>query len=418
VLSNKEILRSLLWVFLALFGIQALIAYLLAGQNHVPDPLVVALAEAFALTMLFAGASISWIGRPVRQWLQREQLRVEVREEHLRKAAGRQEFRARLAQALNHAVDEEEAKWVLQRAIDQVSPTGPVELILSETEGQTLQRVVTGGGTDNEFGCPVVAGGICPAIRSGQVRESDTDDLGACRMLVEKNGTCHGLCIPVTINGRARGVLHTARDSAPNDEIRTRLKVIAEQAGIRLGLFRVMAASERAASTDELTGLLNRRAFTEQAEKLFSTGRPLGLVIADIDHFKRLNDTYGHQIGDRALRAFAKVITSCARPTDVTARLGGEEFVFLLPEADSAGAQSLVSRIQQLLPEVLSSQGLPAFTLSYGIADLRHGQCVADLIHAADQALYHAKANGRNRVVVCDVSASVPIRSIPGGRRS
>ena len=219
-------------------------------------------------------------------------------------------------------------------------------------------------------------------------------------MLVDRGEGCHGLCMPVTINGTALGVLHTTRNVPADDELRSRLQTIAEQAGIRLGLLSMMAASEQAASTDELTGLLNRRALNEKVSALLDSGRQLSVVLADIDHFKKLNDTYGHQVGDRALQAFSYALSSYARPSDIVARLGGEEFVLVLPDASAEGAQRVVERIQAGLTGVLTSSGVPRFTSSFGISDLRHGNTLTAMLKAADTALYAAKHAGRDQALM------------------
>ena len=129
-------------------------------------------------------------------------------------------------------------------------------------------------------------------------------------------------------------------------------------------------------------------------------GRGMAVVIADIDHFKRLNDTYGHPVGDRALQAFSHALSTHARPSDIVARLGGEEFVMVLPDASSEGACHVVERIRSGLPAVLSSSGVPPLTASFGIADRRHGETLDALLRSADQALYSAKDAGRDRFQV------------------
>ncbi|MDG1481250.1 MAG: GGDEF domain-containing protein [Myxococcota bacterium] len=398
-ISLPGIARAFLWVFLSLFGLLLLLEYATATPTSPQAALLQAAIESTLVTALFAILGAALIGQPLREWIEREQLRVATREEALHRAVARQQFSARLAQALSHAADESEARWVLHRAVGQVSADAPVELLLKDSAGK-LGRVLLGGAAHEEFGCPVVRGGICPAIRSGQPREASSDDLGACRMLVDRGEGCHGLCMPVTINGTALGVLHTTRNVPADDELRSRLQTIAEQAGIRLGLLSMMAASEQAASTDELTGLLNRRALNEKVSALLDSGRQLSVVLADIDHFKKLNDTYGHQVGDRALQAFSYALSSYARPSDIVARLGGEEFVLVLPDASAEGAQRVVERIQAGLTGVLTSSGVPRFTSSFGISDLRHGNTLTAMLKAADTALYAAKHAGRDQALM------------------
>jgi diguanylate cyclase (GGDEF)-like protein len=162
--------------------------------------------------------------------------------------------------------------------------------------------------------------------------------------------------------------------------------------------------STRAAQTDELTGLKSRRAFFEHAQQLYDECKSsrLGLcaVMLDMDHFKHINDTYGHQVGDQVLREMGTVISSSFRATDIHGRLGGEEFAILLPdtsiEVATQIAEQLIDTISGLMIEPV--QGISA---SLGVAST--GACNKDLhslMNDADKALYRAKALGRNRVAV------------------
>lgn len=158
------------------------------------------------------------------------------------------------------------------------------------------------------------------------------------------------------------------------------------------------------ASRDGLTGLLNRSGFLELAgdelRRIERSGRFASLIIADLDHFKAVNDEHGHSAGDSALQAFAAACTGCVRSTDLVARYGGEEFVILLPGAGPDLAEAIAKEIGHRL-KIMDSPDLPRLpTASFGIAVTGIG--TADLgqtIAAADAALYQAKAMGRNRVV-------------------
>jgi len=401
--APAELLGAMGGLFIGLFLTQMLTAALLKATQVSPPAVLVSGVEALLFTLL-AGAALL---RPVQKWLAAERRRVHAREMALRRTAERQEFSAELSAALGSCVDEREAHWVLRRALDKLSPDAPVELLLTEPDGDRLARAVSAGSPTAGFGCPVRAAGDCPAIRSGQLRAGASTDLNACRMLAERNIDCHGLCVPVTINGRALGVLHTARDTTPSEEIQLRLRTLAEHSGTRLGLFRAMAATKHAAATDALTSLLNRRALTERVATLDSNGRRYSLIIADIDHFKKLNDTYGHPLGDRALQAFAYALDHFARPEDITARFGGEEFIIILPDADADEAEMVADYIRQGLPQVLQRSSLPSFTASFGIADSRHGRSLDALLAAADSALYAAKHAGRDRAMVAPVDPAL-----------
>lgn len=157
------------------------------------------------------------------------------------------------------------------------------------------------------------------------------------------------------------------------------------------------------ARTDALTGLLNRRGFESQMAFALAlarrSSRPLSLITVDVDHFKRVNDTYGHEAGDEVLRRLARTLESRLRGSDVVARLGGEEFVALLPDTDLAGAQA----IAQALVNTMADQQDPVvgtITVSAGVASMRGQENGADILRRADMALYEAKGQGRNRVCV------------------
>lgn len=155
---------------------------------------------------------------------------------------------------------------------------------------------------------------------------------------------------------------------------------------------------------DQLTQLGNRRylhgfanSFCQQSLR---SGRPLGLALLDIDHFKSVNDTFGHPAGDKVLQVLAKVLRGEAREADVLARIGGEEFCLLMPDTDEDGALKMAERIRQKVSQ-LTTQQLhidASITVSLGVATARHSGVDLDSLYArADKALYHAKLNGRNR---------------------
>lgn len=168
-------------------------------------------------------------------------------------------------------------------------------------------------------------------------------------------------------------------------------------------LARVNAELERLAVMDSLSEVGNRRSFdralAREAERAARYGRPLSLVFADLDHFKRVNDTYGHAAGDEVIRAFAQVLAAPARRSDLVVRYGGEEFAVLMPETVAAQAAGYAERARLRQAERHLPEGTPV-TASFGVAQLLPGETGADLVAAADQALYEAKRRGRNTVVV------------------
>lgn len=160
------------------------------------------------------------------------------------------------------------------------------------------------------------------------------------------------------------------------------------------------------ATNDGLTGLYNAREFHrrlgDEVERFKRYGRPLSLILLDFDHFKAINDTYGHQAGDEILRVGAQTLRGCVRPLDQVARYGGEEFSVLLPETDIAGAQTVAERIRaevgRQIVRIGQDEGITA-TVSLGVATLSDSvTSKEDFIRCADRALYAAKHAGRNRV--------------------
>jgi diguanylate cyclase (GGDEF)-like protein len=163
----------------------------------------------------------------------------------------------------------------------------------------------------------------------------------------------------------------------------------------------MMRQLEDMASTDELTGLCNRRHFLHLATRELSNlkeGEYLGLALIDLDHFKRINDIYGHAAGDRVLQAFANVAKLCLRDGDVVARYGGEEFVLLVPRTEAATLQACCERLRLAFSHVeTSGVNVSNLGLSIGMTLVTAQDNLDEALHRADQALYEAKRGGRNR---------------------
>jgi two-component system chemotaxis response regulator CheY len=164
----------------------------------------------------------------------------------------------------------------------------------------------------------------------------------------------------------------------------------------------------RMADTDPLTGILNRRAFMVRFEaeiqRSLREGIPLSLILADIDHFKRVNDQYGHQAGDQVLQAFTRQLSRSLRPYDLLGRYGGEEFIMGLPKAGSPHSGAMAERFRQGIEKTTiplgNGEGSLHITASFGVASWRPGidTDLDSIIRRADEALYRAKSEGRNRV--------------------
>jgi diguanylate cyclase (GGDEF)-like protein len=173
---------------------------------------------------------------------------------------------------------------------------------------------------------------------------------------------------------------------------------------------------------DALTGLRNRRAFEEialiEVQRADRESSPLTMLMIDLDHFKKLNDTWGHALGDRALRAFAGVLLTVTDSIDTVGRLGGEEFGVLLPGRAARSAMAVAERLRVTVENLHLSEGEERvhFTISVGLSSLRRGELTLDaMLHRADRALYQAKRDGRNRVVLADslTQPMPPSRVVP-----
>jgi diguanylate cyclase len=178
-----------------------------------------------------------------------------------------------------------------------------------------------------------------------------------------------------------------------------------------LALRQELERARAEAKTDALTGLANRKAFDERLEQLAASNESSGkhcLLIADIDKFKSVNDSYGHLLGDRVIKTVARALQQVIKGKDLAARFGGEEFVVLLPDTPLAGAGAVAESIRQTIERgrILNQrtgEEIRKVTISIGVTQLAPGEPIADTLARADEALYRAKANGRNRVEIAAV---------------
>jgi diguanylate cyclase (GGDEF)-like protein len=180
------------------------------------------------------------------------------------------------------------------------------------------------------------------------------------------------------------------------------LGIVAAQTSMTLERAAYLQQQEDMARCDGLTGLYNHRMFQETLrEEINRTRRyqrPLSLIMLDIDHFKKFNDTYGHPVGDEVIKMVARTIKGMIRATDRAFRYGGEEFTLVLPETTCENGMILAGRVRQKVEDDRSVQNL-SITISLGITDLRPDETAESFIKRADAALYAAKDGGRNRVV-------------------
>jgi two-component system cell cycle response regulator len=215
------------------------------------------------------------------------------------------------------------------------------------------------------------------------------------------------LVLPLIAREEPIGTLIVAAKSrmAFGPSARETLRALANQLGVAMANSRAVRQLEEMATTDGLTGCLNKRALMAQMEqKLMAAqrfGRKLSLIVTDLDHFKTVNDTYGHATGDRVLQELGRVLTRVKRETDLVARFGGEEFCVLCEETDARGARLLAERVREELEsvEVPTDLGPLRVTASLGVATFpHHASNAQELFAQGDKALYEAKKRGRNQV--------------------
>jgi diguanylate cyclase (GGDEF)-like protein len=295
-----------------------------------------------------------------------------------------------------------------------------MELLMSAPDSTALHQVAVNpnGGAPN---CPVEETAACPAIRrAAALTFEEPDAINSCPMLRERpSGPCSAVCVPVNAGGTLVGVLHAtgAPGDPPPPAVRDQMVTLAAQTGARIGSMRTLESSRVEATTDGLTGLANRRMLNATLADLLRTSTPFVLVVADLDHFKSLNDTYGHETGDRALQLFAQVLQGNVRGRDLVARYGGEEFVLVYPEMNVRLSMEVLERIRGALAESVAETGIPPFTASFGVTHSSVGADIDTIIRVADAGLLMAKDLGRDRIVYSDADLAAEVFSGRGEDR-
>jgi diguanylate cyclase (GGDEF)-like protein len=395
----------------------------------VVDPLLRDLHVNDAVDLLIEAATLAcsasialWfvVLAPLRGDTVRERALTRHREGALRDEVERQEFDARVHRAMEMAGTEAVTYDAVARALERGTSRLSAELLLADSSEAHLKRsahAAPDGGAAP--GCQVASPRECPAIRRSQTLVfPSAEEIDACPHLAGRpEGDRSAVCVPVSVGGRSIGVLHAtaAPTDGPTPLELSRLEALATQAGARIGMLRVMEATHLQAATDPLTGLLNRRSFENRVQDLLRRRTPFTLAMSDLDYFKALNDTHGHDAGDRALRLFARTLQAAVRSDDLVCRYGGEEFVIAFPNLSVDATARALARVQEQLVLALSAGSVPPFTASFGVADSADGGALEDLCRAADVALFRAKREGRNRVVVDDgAGQSRPLATGPG----
>jgi diguanylate cyclase (GGDEF)-like protein len=322
--------------------------------------------------------------------------------------AGRNDLETRLARSLEMVHTEETVYPRVERVLSEVVVKArSSEVTIATSSHARLRQVVALGAATEGGGCPVGNPADCPAIARGQTQVfAHSGALDACPYLDDRpGGPCSAACLPLSIGGKTIGIVHvTASPGAPPDpETVERLEIVARKVGDRIAMLRAFSRSETEAHTDQLTGLLNRRSLEDEVHRIIESGQAYAVAYGDLDHFKQVNDVYGHDAGDRALRVFARVLRDSVRPNDIPARYGGEEFVVVLPECSIADASQVLERVRENLARALVTATSPSCTVSFGLAGSNTGRGFNEVLKVADHALAQAKEQGRDRIVVAPV---------------
>jgi diguanylate cyclase (GGDEF)-like protein/PAS domain S-box-containing protein len=262
----------------------------------------------------------------------------------------------------------------------------------------------------------------CWALRRGRPYWSEvTDGTVVCLHLKEPKSASY-LCVPMLAQGDVIGMLHLQFDASRNgiggasfEKLRQSQQLLAStvagQIALSLASLRLRESLRDQSLRDPLTGLFNRRFMQESLDselhRARRTNRSVAVMFMDVDHFKRFNDTYGHEAGDFVLRSLADVFRHQFRKDDIICRYGGEEFAAILPESSSADAAVRAAELRKVIRKMTlrySGQPVDQVTFSIGIAAFpENGQSGEELLRAADECLYQSKAEGRDRVTVAVV---------------
>jgi diguanylate cyclase (GGDEF)-like protein len=343
------------------------------------------------------------------------------REAEGQRAAAEREYHAsqrEFTEIMQITRDENEAYYLLKRHLER-SLEGSEVLVLKRNNSDNALEPMT----KVPAGSPLLEGlkgaepNACLAIRLGKTHERnrDREPLLNCELCGVTNATSS--CVPSLVGGEVIGSVLVQHPSPLDGDDKRRIDESLAQASPVLANLRNLALSQMRALTDGLTGLPNRRSIEDTLKRMSAqAGRrasPLAAVLFDLDHFKQINDLFGHEKGDEVLAAVAAVIHSGVRASDFAGRHGGEEFILLLPDTDRSSAGVIADKLRQSIAAIeVTGVSLP-ITASLGVAALPDDAAEPTLLlRAADRALYLAKARGRNRVETA--AAEEPLPLAPG----
>jgi diguanylate cyclase (GGDEF)-like protein len=303
-----------------------------------------------------------------------------------------------LVDALALTTDEASLAQTAARSLQQGFHLPAATVLFTDPSVAILEPVGTGGRATPH---PVVNGPTsCPAIRSGRFFEvKSADDPVVCPYMPFRS---HYSCVPLVAGGEAVGALFLEPDGASIVDVAV-LRAAADRVALSLATRRVLETAQRQATTDGLTGLHNRHFLGEQLRLMHSLavrhGQPYTVVALDVDALKKVNDTFGHEQGDLALRGLANIMRKTLRASDVGVRTGGDEFLVLMAQSGIEEARIAAERVREAVELAGRADPKIATTVSAGVAGWQPGRSAEQVLEAADAMLYAAKRAGKGRVV-------------------
>lgn len=333
--------------------------------------------------------------------------------ENLRRQRADLQFLNRFSALLDVSTSELEIADMLGDAMQTLWPGVDGALYVHNFESNSFSMATTWGDAPAK---DVIKGSECWAFRLGRAfpEEGHPDAVGceAAGCGAERN------CYPVFGGGETHGLIHMRNLAGRGDNaaVADLFPTLAERLGLALHNLRLKSSLEVISTRDALTGLFNRRYMEEalalEERRVEREGTGCSVIMFDLDHFKSVNDTHGHDVGDAALRLFADVVSMTTRGTDVACRYGGEEFIVILPGTDGPAAQELGDRIRKQFALVSDSNmdsRLRGLRVSGGVACIPvHAATMPELLIAADGAMYAAKTAGRDRIEIASGSLGRP----------
>lgn len=372
-----------------------------------------------SIHLAFAGACYAWAiavlpdETPIAQWvvtigsLAVAGVLTDYLARRLRAVTAASDTRARNLEAVSDVArklatqsDSRAVGWAICSAALSASEAAVAVLWRPSPSGSELVAVSAAGASVDGARIPFVGpdSGAIRAFTGAEERFGQLGVEGSDQELAPRHESASALWEPVQSDASVVGVLAVYWDEVreeAGDGVSQAMRLLAMEAAIAIERGELLGRLEEAARTDDLTGLLNRRAWSSELSREMAradrSGRPLCVAVLDLDRFKQYNDTHGHQAGDRFLKQVASIWEEALRGSDILARHGGEEFAVAMPETDLEGATEMLERLREAVPD--------DETCSAGVCLWDGSESAEGLLDRADSALYEAKEAGRDRVV-------------------